>query len=68
MVRLPHTAEEKAVVSAARARSIGLYGMSGYRSTGVTDPPELVLGFGNLSETAIERGIAAIGDLLQAKR
>jgi GntR family transcriptional regulator/MocR family aminotransferase len=68
VARLPHTAEEEAVVSAARARSIGLHGISGYRSTGVTDPPELVLGFGNLSETAIERGIAAIGYLLQPKR
>jgi hypothetical protein len=31
-------------------------------------PPELVLGFGNVTESAIERGIAAIGDLLRARR
>ena len=56
-------AGEEAIVEAARARSIGLYGMSSYRFNG-DGPPELVLGFGNLSEAAIARGIAAIGDLL----
>jgi GntR family transcriptional regulator/MocR family aminotransferase len=63
---LPAGSSEPAVVAAARERSIGLYGMSRYRSTGATHPPELVLGFGNLSESAIERGIAAIGDLLRS--
>jgi GntR family transcriptional regulator/MocR family aminotransferase len=38
--------------------------MSAYRFDGATHPPQLVLGFGNLSEGTIERGIAAIGDLL----
>ena len=41
--------------------------MSAYRSSGATRPAQLVLGFGNLSETAIERGIAAIGDLLRSE-
>ena len=50
--------------SEARARSIGLYGMSSYRPSGHGGPPQLVLGFGNLTEPAIERGIAAIADLL----
>jgi GntR family transcriptional regulator/MocR family aminotransferase len=61
---LPDTAEEEAVISTARNRSIGLHGMSRYRSSGATRPPQLVLGFGNVSEGAIQRGIAAIGDLL----
>jgi GntR family transcriptional regulator / MocR family aminotransferase len=39
--------------------------MSTYRSTHATTPPQLVLGFGNLTERAIEKGIAAAGDLLQ---
>jgi hypothetical protein len=30
-----------------------------------TGPAEIVLGFGNLSHAAIERGIATISDLLQ---
>jgi GntR family transcriptional regulator/MocR family aminotransferase len=64
VARLPEKLDERAVVSEARARSIALYGMSGYRSSGATSPPELVMGFGNLSEQAIERGITAIGDLL----
>ncbi len=64
VANLPDTVEERAVISAARARAIGLYGMSNYRSTGSTRPPQLVLGFGHLSESTIERGIAAIADLL----
>jgi DNA-binding transcriptional MocR family regulator len=38
--------------------------MSGYRATS-SGPPALVLGFGNLSEARIERGIAAVADLLR---
>ncbi len=57
-------ADEQAIIEEARERSIGLYGMGAYRPSGRTGPPQLVLGFGNLSESAIERGIGAIGDLL----
>jgi GntR family transcriptional regulator / MocR family aminotransferase len=65
---LPEHLDEAATVSAARTRSIGLYGMSGFRSSGATRPPELVLGFGNLSEESIEHGIGAIADLLSGER
>jgi GntR family transcriptional regulator/MocR family aminotransferase len=61
---LPVDANEAEIVEQARARSIGLYGMSDYRLDGSGAPPQLLLGFGNLSEPAIERGIAAIADLL----
>jgi GntR family transcriptional regulator / MocR family aminotransferase len=57
-------ADEASIVAEARGRSIGLYGMSMYRPSGLAGPPALVLGFGNLTETAIERGIATIADLL----
>ena len=57
-------ADERAIVEAARDRSIGLYGMSSYRPSGSAGPPQLVLGFGNLTEAAIARGIATIADLL----
>jgi GntR family transcriptional regulator / MocR family aminotransferase len=57
-------ADEREIVELARERSIGLYGMSAYRPSGGSGPPQLVLGFGNLSQTAIERGITAIADLL----
>lgn len=64
VVHLADTADEQAIVNEARGRSIGLYGMSPYRGSGRSGPPQLVLGFGNLSESAIERGITAISDLL----
>jgi GntR family transcriptional regulator / MocR family aminotransferase len=65
---LPDGVEEEKVTAEARRRAIGLYGMSAYRSTGATQPAQLVLGFGNLSENAIQQGIAAVGDLLRAPR
>jgi GntR family transcriptional regulator/MocR family aminotransferase len=64
VARLPASADEHSIVERARERSIELHGMSRYRASRAADPPELVLGFGNVSEDAIERGIAAIGDLL----
>jgi len=57
------TTDEDATVEAAWARSVGLYGMSLFRLTG-GGPPQLVFGFGDLSEPAIARGIATIADLL----
>lgn len=64
VAHLPARREEQAVVVAARERSIGLYGMSRYRADGGTDPAQLVIGFGNLGVGAVERGIAAIADLI----
>jgi GntR family transcriptional regulator/MocR family aminotransferase len=64
VARLADDADERGIVERARERSIGLYGMSSYRPSGHTGPPQLVLGFGNLTEAAITRGIGAIGDLL----
>jgi GntR family transcriptional regulator / MocR family aminotransferase len=64
VAQLRPEADEQVVVDGARARSIGLYGMSSYRPVGAEGPPQLVLGFGNLSEAAIVRGISAISDLL----
>jgi GntR family transcriptional regulator / MocR family aminotransferase len=62
---LPPSADEPAIAAAARERSIGLYPMSRYRAGGETRPPQLALGFGDLSESAIHRGIAAVADLLR---
>jgi GntR family transcriptional regulator/MocR family aminotransferase len=56
--------DETTVVEAARTRSIGLYAMSEYRPGPSSGPPQLVLGFGNLAEAAIGRGIEAVADLL----
>jgi GntR family transcriptional regulator/MocR family aminotransferase len=68
VARLPRGSDERAVVRTARERSIGLYGMSDYRAGGATDPPELVLAFGNVTESGIRRGIARVGDLLTSRR
>jgi GntR family transcriptional regulator/MocR family aminotransferase len=65
VAHLPDVAGEQAVVEAARGRGIGLHGMSGFRFDRSTTPPRLVLGFGNVPEAAVERGIAAIADLLR---
>jgi GntR family transcriptional regulator/MocR family aminotransferase len=73
VAHLPPAADEGAVVAAARERLVGLYGMGSYRASGATGtapaagpaaPPQLVLGFGDVSERAIEPGIAAVADLL----
>ena len=66
VAHLPARADETAVVTAARERSIGLYGMSIHRADHATHPPRLVLGFGNLTSAAIHRGIATAADLLDA--
>jgi GntR family transcriptional regulator/MocR family aminotransferase len=62
---LPSTADERAIARAAAERSVGLYPMSNYDIRPADRPPQLVLGFGGLSEAAIARGIATIADLLQ---
>ena len=61
---LPAGRDEESVVSASRERLVGVHGMSRYRADGATDPPQLVLGFGNLTASAIRRGVATIADLL----
>ncbi|GAA4202125.1 MocR-like pyridoxine biosynthesis transcription factor PdxR [Actinocatenispora rupis] len=66
VAHLPDTADETAVVAAARTRRVGLYGMSAHRSSHATTPPSLVLGFGNLSSDDVTAGIAAVADLLTA--
>jgi len=64
VAHLQASADERTVVAAARERLVGLYGMSRYRASGVGAAPQLVMGFGNVSERAIEPGIAAVADLL----
>jgi GntR family transcriptional regulator/MocR family aminotransferase len=52
-------------VEAALTRRIGLYGMAQFRADGRATPAQLVLGFGNVGQRAIEEGIAIVGDLLR---
>jgi GntR family transcriptional regulator/MocR family aminotransferase len=64
VAHLPGQADEHDVIAAARERSVGLYGMSTFRSTGARVPAQLVIGFGNIGERSIRTGIDAIGGLL----
>jgi GntR family transcriptional regulator/MocR family aminotransferase len=41
--------------------------MGAQRAAGTPAPPQLVIGFGNVSERAVESGIAAVADLLCAR-
>jgi GntR family transcriptional regulator/MocR family aminotransferase len=67
VAHLPAGADEQRVVTAARERSVGLYGMSTCRASRATTPAQLVLGFGNVGERAITEGIAAVGHLLTGR-
>ncbi|KJS58725.1 hypothetical protein [Streptomyces rubellomurinus] len=67
VAHLPAGADEHHIVTAARERSVGLYGMSAHRASHATAPAQLVLGFGNVGERAIAEGIAAIGHLLTGR-
>lgn len=61
---LPDHLVERDVLEGARQRSIGLYGMSDYRFDGVSTPPSLVLGFGNVTPATIDHAIESIGGVL----
>jgi GntR family transcriptional regulator / MocR family aminotransferase len=64
VAHLPPAADEQAVVAAARERRVGLQAMGPFRAAGTGGPPQLVLGFGQAGERAIEPGIAAVAGLL----
>ena len=64
VAHLPAAADERAVVAGARQRRVGLHGMGQFRAAGPAGPPQLVLGFGQVGERAIEPGIAAVAGLL----
>jgi GntR family transcriptional regulator/MocR family aminotransferase len=65
VAHLPASADEEAVAAAARERQVGLYPMGSYRVTGTAAPPQLVMGFGQVGERAIEPGIVTVADLLR---
>jgi GntR family transcriptional regulator / MocR family aminotransferase len=61
LVELPDGTDEAAVIAAAEQRGVGLEGLSLHRFA-AAGPPALVLGFGNLSEPAIEQGVRLLGE------
>jgi GntR family transcriptional regulator / MocR family aminotransferase len=59
LVELPGDVDEPALIAAAAKRGVGMEGLGWHRfRTG--GPPGLVLGYGNLSEPAIEQGVRLI--------
>src|SRR5215208_4500103 len=64
VVMLPEGADEHAIAAAAESRGVGVYPVADSRFGPEPWPPALVLGFSNLHEDAIDRGIARIADLL----
>jgi GntR family transcriptional regulator / MocR family aminotransferase len=63
LLELPATANEPALLAAAAARGVGMEGLSWHRfmSGGA---PGVLLGYGNLSEPAIEHGVRLIAQAL----
>jgi GntR family transcriptional regulator/MocR family aminotransferase len=64
---LPDGASEEAVEEAARSRSVNVNGLRLYRLTGTeaSHAPGLVLGFGNVTEHQIRRGVRALAEAVQ---
>jgi GntR family transcriptional regulator / MocR family aminotransferase len=60
VLRLPPDTDEHAVVEAARARGVGLSGLSEHRVE--PGPPALLLGYGRIPEPAIEAAVRALAD------
>ncbi|NJP46014.1 MocR-like pyridoxine biosynthesis transcription factor PdxR [Actinacidiphila epipremni] len=65
VAHLPAGVTEHGVITAARARAVGLHGMSACHTAPTPAPARLVLGFGAVGERAIAEGIRAVGDLLR---
>lgn len=67
LVTLPEDVDEAALIAAAAERGIGLEGLSLHSFTPSTQPA-LVIGFANLPEPAISRGVRQLRDALVANR
>jgi GntR family transcriptional regulator/MocR family aminotransferase len=63
MADLPGQVDEPALLGAAARRGVGLEGLSLHSYTGASEPG-LVLGYGYMSEPAIERGAQLVGEAL----
>jgi GntR family transcriptional regulator / MocR family aminotransferase len=63
LLELPAEVDEPALLKAAAARGVGMEGLSWHRYA-PGGPPGLLLGYGNLSEPAIEQGVRLVGQAL----
>ena len=68
LLRLPDGVSEEAVEEAARSLSVNVNGLGRYRLAGADGPQEsgLVLGFGNVTEHQIRRGVRALAEAVQS--
>jgi GntR family transcriptional regulator / MocR family aminotransferase len=57
--------DEARTIARAAERSVGLHGLTPYRSPTSTSAAGIVFGFGNLNESSIAQGIEQIADLLR---
>jgi GntR family transcriptional regulator/MocR family aminotransferase len=64
LVLLPEGVTEEEAVTAARERSVGVYGLRDNTFGEQRWPPALVMGFGNVGEGAIEQGVEALAEAL----
>jgi GntR family transcriptional regulator / MocR family aminotransferase len=62
LVHLPAEVDEPALLAAARARGVGLAGLSEHRIAPAG--PAVVLGYGRIAEAAIDRGVQALAAAL----
>jgi GntR family transcriptional regulator/MocR family aminotransferase len=67
LLRLPDGVSEVAVEEAARSLSVNVTGLSRYRLAGgdASHAPGLVLGFGNVTEHQIHRGVRALAEAVR---
>jgi GntR family transcriptional regulator/MocR family aminotransferase len=63
LVELPAGVNESALIAAAATRGVGMEGLAWHRFAH-GGPPGLLLGYGNLSEPAIEQGVRLIAQAL----
>jgi GntR family transcriptional regulator / MocR family aminotransferase len=64
LVRLPGAVDVRRLLSLAAARSLGIYPLSWHMIDPPAETDALVLGYGNLSEAAIDEGIERLGKVL----
>jgi GntR family transcriptional regulator/MocR family aminotransferase len=67
LLRLPSGVSEEAAVAGCAERSVAVYGLSRYRSDRATEPAALVLGFGNVRESAIVESMRRVGPVLSGR-
>lgn len=67
LLELPAGVDDHALLAAAAARGVGAEALSQHRFT-TGGPPGLVLGYGNLSEPAIEQGVRLLGEAFEEVR